>query len=119
MSAYPGDGANRWPAVHRLDAARLYRLALERAPAGGRLHAIGDEGVPVRNIAAAIGRRLDLPVVSIPIETAGEHFGWLGPFFTLDVPASSALTQRWLGWQPVGPSLLADLDQDHYFAQER
>lgn len=118
VSAYPGDGTNRWPAVHRLDAARLYRLALERAPAGARLHAIGDKGVAVRDIAAVIGRRLNLPVVSIPVETANEHFGWLGPFFTLDVHASSTLTQQRLGWQPGGPSLLADLDQDHYFTPE-
>jgi nucleoside-diphosphate-sugar epimerase len=115
VSAYPGDGSNRWAAVHRLDAARLYRLVLEATPAGARFHAIGDEGVPVREIANIIGRHLNLPVVSLPVEQAGEHFGWLGAFFTWDVPASSALSQQRLGWHPVEPGLLADLDQDHYF----
>ena len=115
VSAYPGDGSNRWPAVHRKDAAHLFRLALESAPTGSRLHAVGDEGVPVREIAGVIGRRLGVPVVALPVEEAGEHFGFIGPIFSLDCPASSALTQQRLGWHPVQPGLLADLDQDYYF----
>jgi nucleoside-diphosphate-sugar epimerase len=115
VSAYPGDGSNRWPAVHRLDAAHLFCLALESAPAGSRLHAVADEGVPVREIAGVIGRRLDVPVVSVPIEEAGEHLGFLGNFFSLDSLASSTLTQQRLGWHPIQPGLLADLDQDYYF----
>ena len=119
VSAYPGDGSNRWPAVHRLDAAHLFRLALESAPAGSRLHAVADEGVPVREIAGVIGRRLDVPVVSVPVEKAGEHFGFLGNFFSVDSLASSTLTQQRLGWHPVQPDLLADLDQEYYFKNER
>lgn len=119
VSAYPGEGLNRWPAVHRLDAARLFRLALESAPAGSRLHGVADEGVPVREIATVIGRRLGIPVFSVPIEKAGEHFGWFGSFFSIDNPASSALTQQLLGWHPTEPSLLADLDHDYYFNNER
>lgn len=119
VSAYPGDGANRWAAVHRLDAARLYRLALENAPAGTLVHAIGDEGVSSRAIAETIGRHLNLPVSSVPVEQAAEHFGWLGAFFVMDLPASSALTKQRFGWQPVQPGLLADLDQDHYFKNAR
>ncbi len=115
VAAYPGDGANRWPAVHRFDAARLFRLALQSAPAGARLHAIGDEGVPVREIAGAIGRHLGLPVTSIAPEAAVDHFGWLGAFFSLDVPASSTLTRELLGWRPTRPGLLDDLEQAHYF----
>jgi nucleoside-diphosphate-sugar epimerase len=115
VAAYPGDGANRWPAVHRLDAAHLFRLALESAPAGARLHAIGDEGVPVREIAGAIGRHLALPVTAVPAEQAADHFGWLGVFFSLDVPASSALTRELLGWQPTHQRLLDDLEEGHYF----
>ncbi|HEV2662048.1 MAG TPA: SDR family oxidoreductase, partial [Ktedonobacteraceae bacterium] len=119
VSAYPGDGANHWPSVHRLDAAHLFRLELESAKAGSVLHAVADEGVPVRDIAGSIGRRLSVPVVSLPAENAGEHFGFLGNFFSLDSPASSALTQRWLGWHPVQPSLLADLDLgSYYFSNE-
>ena len=114
-SAYPGDGSNRWPAVHRRDAAQLFRLALENASAGSVLHAIADEGVPVRDIAGAIGRHLKLPVTPIAPEQAAGHFGWLGTFFSLDVPASSALTRRKLRWQPTRPGLLEDLDQGHYF----
>jgi nucleoside-diphosphate-sugar epimerase len=115
VSAYPGDGTNRWPAVHRLDAAHLFRLALEAAPAGARLHAVGDEGIPVRDIAEVIGRHLRLPVTAIPRENATDHFGWLGAFFSLDVAASSALTRELLGWQPIHPGLLDDLDEGHYF----
>ncbi|MBV6701799.1 SDR family oxidoreductase [Kitasatospora aureofaciens] len=115
VSAYPGDGTNRWPAVHRLDAARLFRLALEQAPAGCRLHGVGEEGVPVRDIATVIGRHLGLPVTSVPRGAVQDHFGWLGGIFALDVPASSALTRQRLGWQPVQPALIPDLDQGHYF----
>jgi nucleoside-diphosphate-sugar epimerase len=118
VSAYPGDGSNHWPSVHRHDAARLYRLALESAPAGSRLHAVADEGVPVREIAGVIGRRLEVPVVALPVEEAGEHFGFLGQFFSLDSPASSTFTQQRLGWHPVQPGLLEDLDQDYYFKKE-
>ncbi|WP_437751779.1 SDR family oxidoreductase [Sorangium sp. So ce1389] len=112
-SGYVGDGANRWPAVHRLDAARLFRLALEKAPAGARLHAVGDEGIPTRDIAGVIGRKLGLPVESVP----REHFGWLGGFFALDTPASSALTQARFGWKPEHAGLLADLEHGTYFAR--
>ena len=115
VSAYPGDGSNRWPAVHRLDAAHLFRLVLESAPAGSRLHAVADEGVPVREIAGVIGRRLDVPIVSVPVEEAGKHFGFLGNFFSEDSLASSTLTQQRLGWHPVQIGLLADLDQEYYF----
>lgn len=115
VSGYPGDGSNRWPAVHRLDAADLFRLAVESAPAGARLHGVGEEGMPVREIAEVIGRSLRLPVVSIPPEEAAAHFGFLGAFFSLDCPASSALTQELLGWHPVQPGLIADLEQGHYF----
>ena len=92
VSAYVGDGSNHWPAVHRLDAAHLFRLALEKAPAGSRLHGVADEGVPVRNIAGVIGRRLNLPVAAIAAEDAENHFGWLAQFISIDAPASSALT---------------------------
>jgi len=115
-SGYIGDGASRWPAVHRLDSARLFRLALE-APAGTTLHAAAEEGVPTREIAEVIGRHLDVPVVSVAPEDAGEHFGWIGAFFGLDAPASSAFTRELLGWEPTQPGLIADLDQGHYFAQ--
>ncbi len=118
VSAYPDDGQNRWPAVHRLDAAHLFRLALESASAGSRLHTVADEGVPVREIAGVIGRRLNIPVVSVPVKEAGEHFGFLGNFFSLDSPAFSMLTQQRLGWHPVQPGLLADLDQEYYFNHE-
>jgi nucleoside-diphosphate-sugar epimerase len=115
VSAYPGDGANRWPAVHRLDAAHLFRLALEAAPAGARLHGVDDEGVPFRDIAEIIGRHLKLPATAIPREEAGSHFGWLGPIVTVDHPASSTLTQKQLGWHPARPALIPDLDEGHYF----
>jgi nucleoside-diphosphate-sugar epimerase len=115
VSGYIGDGANRWPAVHRFDAAHLFRLAVEQAPAGCVLHAIADEGVPIRAIAEVIGRHLNLPVAAIAPEDAAEHFGWLAAFLGLDVPASSALTRELLGWQPVHPGLIDDLDKGHYF----
>jgi nucleoside-diphosphate-sugar epimerase len=115
VSAYPGDGANRWPTVHRLDAAHLLRLAVEAAPAGTRLHGVGEEGVAVREIAEAIGRNLKLPVAGIPLEDAAGHFGFLGGFFSMDLPATSAATQKLLGWRPVQPGLIADLDEGHYF----
>jgi nucleoside-diphosphate-sugar epimerase len=115
VSAYIGDGANRWPAVHRLDAAPIYRLALEGAPAGSVFHAVADEGVPTREIAEVIGRHLDVPVVSLSPEEAGEHFGWMATFFGIDAPASSVLTRERLGWTPVQPGLVADLEQGHYF----
>jgi nucleoside-diphosphate-sugar epimerase len=115
VAAYPGDGANRWPAVHRFDAARLFRLALESAPAGARLHAIGDEGIPVRDIAGVIGRHVGLPAAAVPAEQAVDHFGWLGVFFSLDVPASSTLTRELLGWRPTRQGLIEDLEQGHYF----
>lgn len=119
VSAYIGDGSNRWPAVHRLDAANLYRLALEDAPAGSVFHAIADEGIATREIAEVIGRHLELPVVSIAPQDAAEHFGWMGMFFGIDAAASSALTQERLGWRPVRPGLIEDLEQGHYFAQAR
>jgi nucleoside-diphosphate-sugar epimerase len=119
VSGYIGDGTNRWPAVHRLDSARLFRLALEQAPAGSTLHAVADEGVPIRDIAEVIGRHLNLPVLSISPEDAGEHFAWLAGFLAADSPASSALTRELLGWQPTHPGLIADLDQGHYFQQAR
>lgn len=114
-SGYIGNGANRWAAVHRSDAARVFRLALEKAPAGSVLHAVADEGVPTRSIAEVIGRHLEVPVVSIPPEQAGEHFSWLGRFFGIDAAASSALTQQRLGWKPTYPGLIEDLDEGHYF----
>jgi nucleoside-diphosphate-sugar epimerase len=117
LSAYVGDGSNRWPAVHRLDVARLFRLAVESAPAGALLHAVGDDGIPVRDIAEVIGRHLDVPVGSITPDEATGHFGFLGGFFSLDVPASSAITQQLLGWHPVQAGLITDLDEGHYFGQ--
>jgi nucleoside-diphosphate-sugar epimerase len=115
VSAYVGDGSNRWPGVHTLDAASLYRLAVEAAPAGTRLHGVADEGVPFRDIAAVIGRHLNLPVLSISAEQAYEHFGFLAVFGSLDNPTSSALTQKVLDWHPDGPALIEDLDEGHYF----
>ena len=115
VSGYVGDGSNRWPGVHRLDAAHLFRLALEKAPAGSVLHAVTDEGVPIRDIAGVIGRNLGLPVVSVPAEEAAGHFSWLAGMVGVDAPASSALTRELLGWQPVRPGLIDDLDKGHYF----
>src|SRR6266550_1212974 len=116
VSAYVGDGLNRWPGVHRLDAARLYRLALEKGSEGARYHGVADEGVPARQFAEVIGRRLNVPVVSKSREDMADHFGWIGQFFAMDGPASSEWTQKRLNWQPKEPGLLADLDQPHYFA---
>ncbi|MGH3304784.1 MAG: SDR family oxidoreductase [Streptosporangiaceae bacterium] len=112
VSGYVGDGSNRWPAVHVLDAAHLFRLALEEAPAGSRLHAVGDEAVPVRDIAEVIGRHLNLPAASVP----AEDFGFLGQILAIDQPASSEQTRELLGWRPVQPGLIDDLDKGHYFA---
>ena len=116
VAAYIGDGANRWPGVHRRDAARLYRLALEQGVESGPYHAVADEGVPLKAIAEVIGRRLGVPVVSKTHEEAAEHFGWIARFAAMDMPASSARTQSALGWQPEQPGLIADLDQPGYFA---
>ncbi len=115
VSAVVGDGANRWPAVHELDAAHLFRLALEAAPAGSRLHGVGEEGVPFRDIAGVIGRHLNLPVVSISREEADAHFGFLSAFVSLDNRTSSTQTQELLGWRPVHPALIPDLEAGHYF----
>jgi len=115
VSAFIGDGLNRWPAVHRLDAAHLYRLALEKSSAGARYHGVGDEGVTTREIATVIGQHLNVPVVSKSPEEAAVHFGWIARFFGIDGPASSAQTQARLGWQPVQSGLVADLDAEHYF----
>ncbi len=115
VSAYVGEGLNRWPAVHRLDAAPLYRLVLEKGSAGGRYHGVADEGVPFHEIAGVIGRRLNVPVVSKTSGEAATHFGWFTAFAALDVPASSAETQKRLGWQPTQASLLPDIDRPSYF----
>ena len=114
VSAYVADGLNRWAAVHVLDAARLYRLALEKPEAGARYHAVAEEGVPVREIAEAIGRALKVPVVSKSPEEAADHFGWLGMFVGLDLIGSSVQTQARLGWRPTGPGLIADLEHMRY-----
>jgi nucleoside-diphosphate-sugar epimerase len=111
VSGYVGDGSNRWPAVHVLDAAHLFRLAVERAPAGSRLHAVGDEGVPIRDIAEVIGRHLNVPTASVP---AGD-LGFLGQVLSIDQPASATLTRELLDWRPVQPGLIEDMDKGHYF----
>ncbi|HUN77112.1 MAG TPA: SDR family oxidoreductase [Steroidobacteraceae bacterium] len=114
VSAYVGDGLNRWPAVHVLDAARLYRLAFEKLEAGARYHAVAEEGVAMRDIAEAIGRGLKVPVKSVSLEETPAHFGWLGAFAARDLPASSTLTQKRLAWHPTGPGLIADLERMRY-----
>ena len=115
VSAYVGDGHSHWPAVHRLDAAHLYRLVLEKGTAGAKYHGVADEGLPTREIAEVIGRQLNVPVVSKSREEAADHFGWMALFFAMDGPASSAQTQERLGWRPVQPGLIADLNAEHYF----
>jgi len=115
VSAFIGDGLNRWPAVHRIDAAHLYRLVLEKGSAGATYHGVADEGVQTREIAEAIGRGLNVPIVSKSPEEAADHFGWIARFFGIDGPASSAQTQQRLGWKPVQPGLIADLNEEHYF----
>ena len=115
VSAYIGEGLNRWPAVHRLDAAQLYRLALEKGSAGSIFHGVADEGIPFRVIAGIIGNRLNLPVVSKSPDEATDHFGWFTHFASIDSPASSEQTQKRLGWQPIQPGLIADLDSAAYF----
>jgi nucleoside-diphosphate-sugar epimerase len=114
-AGFVGDGTNRWPAVHRRDAARLFRLALETAPAGSVLHGVAEEGVPTRAIAQLIGRGLKLPTVSIEPERAGAHFGLLGGLFSADLPACSTMTRARMGWEPTHPGLIDDLEAGHYF----
>jgi len=118
VSAYIGDGSNRWPAVHRNDAARVYRLALERGASDGAYHAIAEEGVPFKAIAESIGRHLGLPVQALSVEEAQVHFGWFAMFAGMDVPASSAHTRALLGWEPAGTTLLQDMDDAGYFPSE-
>lgn len=115
VSGYLADGTNRWSAAHRLDSARLFRLALEKAPAGSTLHAVAEEGLPARDLAQVIGRQLGLPAVSVPVSEADAHFGWLAGPFAADRAASSVLTRELLGWEPVHPGLVEDLEQGHYF----
>ena len=116
VSAYVGDGSNRWPAAHVLDVARLYRLALEKRQAGARYHAVAEQGVAVREIAEVLGRGLKVPVVAMSPEQAAGHFGWLAPFAGMDIPASNAQTRARLGWHPTGPGLIADLENMRYAA---
>jgi nucleoside-diphosphate-sugar epimerase len=118
VSGFVGDGANRWPAVHTLDAARLFRLASETAPAGSRLHGVADEGVAFRDVAGVIARQLGIPVASIPRDEADEHFGFLGAFVSTDNPTSSTLTQQLLDWRPTHAGLIPDLEEGHYFEQD-
>ena len=115
FAVYIGDGKNRWPAVHRFDAARIYRLALEKGAAGARFHGVAEEGVAIRELAEAIGRRLNVPAVSKTREEANALLGFIGHILAMDIPASSALTQQRLGWRPTGPGLIADLEKGRYF----
>ena len=117
-SGYPGEGENRWPAAHTLDVARLFRLAVEQAPAGTRLHAVGDEGVPMRQIAEAIARNLDVPAKAVPAEEVPAYFQFLAGFIGLDNLTSGARTRELLGWEPTHPGLIADIDAGHYFTRE-
>ena len=117
VSGYPGEGTNRWAAVHRADAARVVLLGLERAPSGTRLHAVAEEGISSRDIAEAIGRATGLPTVSIPSEEVVEHFGFIGAFFAIEMAATSAATRELLGWEPTGPSLVADIEAGAYAPQ--
>jgi len=114
VSAYIGDGLNRWPAVHRVDVAQLYRLVLENGTAGAKYHGVADEGIPFRDIAEVIGKHLNIPVVSKSVEEAVDHFGWMGRFVQFDSPASNKHTQEELGWKPVQSSLLADMEQNYF-----
>ncbi|GIH19960.1 SDR family oxidoreductase [Rugosimonospora africana] len=114
VSGYPGEGTNRWAAVHRSDAGRLITLALQKAPAGSRLHVIAEEGVPTRVIAEAIGRACDLPVRSVAADDVQDHFGWLGAFFAMEGAATSTVTRELLGWTPTGPTLIEDIDAGAY-----
>ncbi|MCJ1357308.1 MAG: hypothetical protein MMC33_007304 [Icmadophila ericetorum] len=118
VSSYIGDGLNRWPAVHRLDVVQLYKHALEKAPAGSRFHAIGDEGLQIKDIAEVIGRRLNMPVVSRTLEEARTHFGWFAYFLARDIPASSKWTQEQTGWRPSHPGLMEDLEGHYYFKEK-
>jgi nucleoside-diphosphate-sugar epimerase len=118
-AAYVGEGGNRWPAVHRLDAAQLYRLVLEKGSAGGVYHAVAELGVPFHEIAGVIGRRLNVPVVSKTPEEAAQHFGWFAHFAAMDNPSSSATTQDQLGWRPTRPGLISDLDHPRYFQTQK
>ena len=115
VSGFVGDGSSRWPAVHRFDAARLFRLALEKAPAGSRLYAVADEGVPVRTVAEVIGRHLGIAAAPVPDGEAVGRYGFLAGFLATDHPASSRLTRELLGWQPTQAGLIEDLDKGHYF----
>jgi nucleoside-diphosphate-sugar epimerase len=116
-AAYVGDGTNRWPTVHRDDAARLFRHAVESASAGSVLHAVGEGGVPIREVAEVFAERLGVPAVSVTAEQVGEYVGWLGGFWRVDGPASAEITRDLVGWRPTGPGLIADLEQGHYFAR--
>jgi len=117
VSGYPGDGTNRWAAVHRSDTARMIALGLAKAPAGARLHAVAEEGIPTRDIAEAIGRALGLPITSIAPDDVQDHFGWIGTFFRMDLVAASAMTRELLGWAPMGPTLIEDIDAGGYSAR--